>query len=60
MLLLIYKKELQYGAEIVTLAKPFFELVEQLTPTTMTVLGELNGYEAMIETFKTQLNELSD
>lgn len=60
MLLLIYKKELQYGAEIVTLAKPFFEPVEQLTSTTMTVLTELTDYEAMIATFKTQLDQLSD
>lgn len=60
MLLLIYKKELQYGAEIVTLAKPFFERVEQLTPSTKAMLAELSGYETMIVTFKTQLHELSD
>lgn len=60
MLLLIYKKELQYGAEIVTLAKPFFEPVVQLAPTTRGMLTELSGYETMIATFKTQLHELSD
>ncbi|WP_424526778.1 glutamate--tRNA ligase [Spiroplasma endosymbiont of Glossina fuscipes fuscipes] len=60
MLLLIYKKELQYGAEIVALAKSFFEPVEQLTSATMTVLTELTDYEAMIATFKAQLDQLSD
>ncbi|AXF95868.1 glutamate--tRNA ligase [Spiroplasma phoeniceum] len=58
MLLLIYKKELQYGAEIVTLTKPFFEPPTKLSMSTQAVLTELSGYEEMITSFKTALSQL--
>ncbi|WFG96691.1 glutamate--tRNA ligase [Spiroplasma citri] len=58
MLLLIYKKELQYGAEIVALTKPFFEPTTKLSATTQAVLTELSGYEEMITSFKTALSQL--
>ncbi|WP_342256679.1 glutamate--tRNA ligase [Spiroplasma endosymbiont of Poecilobothrus nobilitatus] len=58
MLLLIYKKELQYGAEIVALTKPFFEPTTKLSTTTQAVLTELSGYEEMITSFKTALSQL--
>ncbi|WP_374695977.1 glutamate--tRNA ligase [Spiroplasma endosymbiont of Polydrusus formosus] len=60
MLLLIYKKELQYGTEIVALAKPFFEPITKLSSATQAMLTKLSGYEAMITTFKTGLTDIAD
>ncbi len=58
MLLLIYKKELQYGAEIVILTKPFFVPTTKLSTTAQSLLAELSGYEEMITSFKTALSQL--
>ncbi|AHF57364.1 glutamate--tRNA ligase [Spiroplasma eriocheiris] len=60
MLLLIYKKELQYGQEIVALTKPFFVPVTELSSETIGMLNNLNNYQELIVEFRNQVNQLTN
>lgn len=60
MLLLIYKKELQYGAEIVFLTKQFFQSSPEFLEITQEILTKLDYFKKIIITFKTKLKKLSD
>ncbi|AGM24746.1 glutamate--tRNA ligase [Spiroplasma chrysopicola] len=60
MLMLIFKKELQYGQEIVQLAQPFFVASTSLNSETLAMLKSLPGDRQWLNSFRDDLNQITD